>query len=179
MKALHIEEQNTLQGIATYQQKVENTPRRDQELQILHRDYDTAKALYQSLLKRQEEAKLAQHLEQRQKGEQFRLLEPAAPSVKPIEPKRSKLLLTGCMGALAFAVGTIVLAEQLNTSFHTVDELRAFTPVPVLVSLPRIVTRAEARRRRWRFGLVGLSAVLSLVLIVGASYAIIKGPAPS
>jgi polysaccharide chain length determinant protein (PEP-CTERM system associated) len=177
MKALHIEEQNTLQGIATYQQKVENTPRRDQELQILHRDYDTAKALYQSLLKRQEEAKLAQHLEQRQKGEQFRLLEPAAPSVKPIEPKRSKLLLTGCMGALAFAVGTIVLAEQLNTSFHTVDELRAFTPVPVLVSLPRIVTRAEARRRRWRFGLAGFSAVLILVLIVVTSYAVIKMPA--
>jgi protein tyrosine kinase modulator len=177
MKALHAEEQSALQDIALYQQRVENTPRRDQELQILQRDYDTAKGLYQSLLKRQEEARLAEHLEQRQKGEQFRLLEPGVPGDKPVAPKRSKLVLMGFFGALGLAVGAIILAEQLDTSFHTVNDLGAFTQVPVLVTLPRIVTRAETRRRRWRFSLVGLATVLSLVLIVGASFVIIKGPA--
>src|SRR5262249_15905300 len=165
MKALHAEEQSTLQAISTYQQRVENTPRRDQGLQTLQRDYDTARGLYHSLLKRQEGAKVAEHREQRQKGEQFRLLEPGVPGEKPVAPKRSKLLLMGLVGGLGLAFGIIILAEQLDTSFHTVDDLRAFTQVPVLVSLPRIVTRAETRRRRWRFGLVGLSAVLSLVLI--------------
>jgi hypothetical protein len=177
MKALHAEEQSALQDIALYQQRVENTPRRDQELQILQRDYDTAKGLYQSLLKRQEEARLAEHLEQRQKGEQFRLLEPGVPGDKPVAPKRSKLVLMGFFGALGLAVGAIILAEQLDTSFHTVNDLCAFTQVPVLVTLPRIVTRAETRRRRWRFSLVGLATVLSLVLIVGAAFVIIKGPA--
>ena len=177
MKALHAEEQSALQDIAHYQQRVENTPRRDQELQILQRDYDTAKGLYQSLLKRQEEARLAEHLEQRQKGEQFRLLEPGVPGDKPVAPKRSKLVLMGLFGALGLAVGAIILAEQLDTSFHTVNDLCAFMQVPVLVTLPRIVTRAEIRRRRWRFSLAGLATVLSLVLIVGAAFVIIKGPA--
>ena len=176
-KLLRTEEQNLLRSIALYHQRVENTPRRELELQGLQRDYDTTKWLYQSLLKRQEEAKLAENLEQRQKGEQFRLLEPALPAERPVAPNRGKLILTGLFISLGLAAGAVVLVEQLDLSFHTVDALRAFSPVPVLVSLPHIVTRAETRRRRWRFGLVGLSAILGLVLIVGSSYVAIKGPA--
>ena len=150
LKALHTEKQDILQSIALYQQRVENTPVRDQELQVLQRDYDSAQGLYQSLLKRQEEAKLAESLEQRQKGEQFRLLESALPPVRPKEPDRRKLILMGLAGALGLAAGAVVLAEQLHPSFHTVDDLHAFSQVPVLVSLPYIVTRADIRRRRWR-----------------------------
>jgi uncharacterized protein involved in exopolysaccharide biosynthesis len=63
LKALHTEKQDILQSVALYQQRVEKTSVRDQELQGLQRDYDTAKGLYQSLRKRQEEAKLAENLE--------------------------------------------------------------------------------------------------------------------
>jgi succinoglycan biosynthesis transport protein ExoP len=138
IKALHTEEQGILQSVALYQQRVENTPVRDQELLGLQRDYDTANGLYQSLLKRQAEAKLAENLEQRQKGEQFRLLEPALPQVRPKEPERRKLILMGLAGALGLAAGTVILAEKLHPSFHTVDDLHAFSQVPVLVSLPYI-----------------------------------------
>src|SRR5207244_11973196 len=118
MKALHAEEQSTIQATALYQQRVENTPRRDQEMQSLQRDYDTARGQYQSLLKRQEEAKLAQHLEQRQKGEQFRLLEPGVPSEKPVAPHSSQVLLMGLFGGLAPAAGWRMLAEQRDTPSH-------------------------------------------------------------
>jgi polysaccharide chain length determinant protein (PEP-CTERM system associated) len=177
LKALHTEKQDILRSIALYQQRVENTPVRDQELQVLQRDYDSAQGLYQSLLKRREEAKLAESLEQRQKGEQFRLIESALPSVRPKEPDRRKLILMGLAGALGLAAGTVILAEQLHPSFHTVDDLHTFSQVPVLVSLPYIVTRADLRRRRWRFGLVVLSVMLSLGLIVG-SYVTSKGLGP-
>ena len=70
----------------------------------------------------------------------------------------------GLAGALGLAAGAVILAEKLYPSFHTVDDLHAFSQVPVLVSLPYIVTRADIRRRRWRFGLVALSIILSLGL---------------
>jgi polysaccharide chain length determinant protein (PEP-CTERM system associated) len=177
IKALHTEEQAVLQSIALYQQRVENTPRRDQELQRLQRDYDTAKELYQSLLKRQEEAKLAEQLEQRQKGEQFRLLEPAVPAAQPAEPDRRKNILMGLFFSLGLAAGIVILAEQLDSSFHTVDDLYAFAQVSVLARLPCIVTRADRRRKRWRALWVTLSTILGLVLIVGSLYVAIKGPA--
>src|SRR5205807_7422945 len=56
-------------SIAAYQGRVENVPRREQEFRELSRDYDSTRELYQSLLKRYEEAQLAESMEQRQKGE--------------------------------------------------------------------------------------------------------------
>jgi len=94
-----------------------------------------------------------------------------------VEPDRRKFTLMGLVLALGLAVGTVILAESLDASFHTVDDLRAFSPVPVLVSLPQLVTRAATRRRQWRFGLTAISAILGLGLIVGTSYVAIKGQA--
>jgi polysaccharide chain length determinant protein (PEP-CTERM system associated) len=177
LKTLNTEKLGIQQSMALYQQRVENTPVRDQELQILQRDYDTARELYHSLLKRQEEAKLAESLEARQKGEQFRLLESALPPVRPKEPNRRKLILIGLAGTLGLAAGAVILAEQMHPSFHTVDDLHAFSQVPVLVSLPYIVTRADIRRRRWRYGLMALLVLTSLGLIV-TSYVASRGPGP-
>ncbi|HEY5868646.1 MAG TPA: XrtA system polysaccharide chain length determinant [Candidatus Tectomicrobia bacterium] len=176
IKSLHAEQQNLLASIQLYQRRVENTPRRDQELQLILRDYDTAKSRYQSLLKRDEEAKLAENLEQRQKGEQFRLLEAALPGKKPVEPKRSKLLLMGLVAGLGLAGGSVVLLEQLRPSFHAASALGTFTQVPVLVSLPRIVTSADTRRRRWQFVLAVPATILILGCIVGSSYVALKKP---
>lgn len=170
IKVLKTDERRLLDAIATYQRRVENTPRREQELQELSRDYETTSQLYRSLLTRYEEAQLAESMEQRQKGEQFRVLDPAIATQQPAAPNRVRLLLIGLMLSLGLAAGTVVMAEQLDTSFHTVDDLRAFSKVPVLVSIPRIVTAADVRRRRWQFGLVTVSAMLALAVIVGAAY---------
>ena len=63
-----------------------------------------------------------------------------------------------------------MLAEMLDTSFHSADELRAFSSVPVLVSVPRIVTEANRQRQQRRFRLAAAVVMLGLVLITGASY---------
>ena len=173
--SLKVEEHNLLASIALYQQRVENTPRREQEQQTLMRDYETTQELYRSLLKRQEEARLAESMEQRQKGEQFRLLEPATPPAQPAAPNRARLCLIGFVLALGLAVGLVVLVEQWDTSFHTVDELRAFSSLPILARLPRIVTTADARRVRRRATLATVSAVVALGIIGGTTSIAAKG----
>ena len=157
-------------GIAAYQARVENVPRREQEFRELSRDYDSTRELYNSLLKRYEEAQLAESMEQRQKGEQFRVLDPAIPNSEPAAPNRFRLLLVALMVSLGLAVGAVVLAERVDTSFHTVDDLRAFSPVPVLVSIPRIVTRTDRRRRAWHMRLAASAAFIGLVVISGLAY---------
>jgi hypothetical protein len=63
----------------------------------------------------------------------------------------------------------MALAEQLDTSFHTVESLRAFTRVPVLASIPRIVTRGDAFRRGLRIGVAAVGLVMVLAAAAGAS----------
>jgi len=170
VKVLKSDEKRLKEGIATYRARVENVPRREQEFRELSRDYETTRELYQSLLKRSEEAQIAESMEQRQKGEQFRVIDPAIPARAPAAPNRIKLLVMALVGSLGAAVGVVLLAEQLDSSFHTVEDLRAFSAVPVLVSIPRITTRTDLRRRQWRMRLATSAAFISLAVIVGIGY---------
>jgi len=174
-KILKGEEKRLREAIATYQARVENVPRREQEFKELSRDYESTRALYQSLLKRYEEAQLAESMEQRQKGEQFRVLDPAVPNSEPASPKRFRLILLALMLSAGLAAGAVVLAEQLDTSFHTVDDLRGFSTVPVLVSIPRILTHTDLRRRHWRTRLAAGAVTVGLVVIVGVAYFVASG----
>src|SRR6267143_3724238 len=72
--------------IAVYTRRLENTPRHEQELAILTRDYDTSKELFQSLLTKRGEADMASELELRQKGENFRVSMPARLPERPAGP---------------------------------------------------------------------------------------------
>ena len=175
IKVLKSEEVRLRDGIKTYQARVENVPRREQEYVELSRGYESTRELYQSLMKRYEEAQLAESMEHRQKGEQFRVIEPAIPNTQPAAPNRVRLLLMAVAVSLGLAVGAVVLAEHVDTSFHAVDDLRAFSAVPVLVSIPRIVTQTDLRRARWRMRLAASAALIGLVMIVGIAYVVANG----
>jgi polysaccharide chain length determinant protein (PEP-CTERM system associated) len=164
-------EAKTLHGaVARYQSRVENVPRTEQEYQRLARDYEATKEQYHSLLMRQGEAEVAESMERRQKGEQFRIIEPAMVSERPTAPNRGQLLLLGTLLAFALAVGAVVVTEQLDTSFHTSEDLRLHARVPVLVSIPRVATPQDRKERRRQIVLTTAAATLGLAAIVGASY---------
>jgi protein tyrosine kinase modulator len=174
-RVLKSEEARLRDGITSYQTRVENVPRREQEFIELSRDYESKRELYQSLMKRYEEALLAESMEQRQKGEQFRVLDPAVPRPEPSAPNRPRMLLIALVASLGLALGAVLLAEQFDTSFHTVDDLRGFSPVPVLVSIPRILTEGDVSRGRWRMRLAASAAFVGLFVIVGLAYVVAHG----
>jgi polysaccharide chain length determinant protein (PEP-CTERM system associated) len=175
IKALQAEEQRLRRDISAYQRRVENAPQREQEFQELARGFDTAKDTYASLLKRYEDAQLAESMEQSRQGEQFRILDSAIPAKQPFAPNRIRLILVSVLLSLGAAAAAAVLAERLDTSFHTFDDLRSFARVPVLASIPNVASAAETAklvRRRW---LATASVTLGLALVVLAAYHVAHG----
>ena len=170
LKLAKQDEQRIRRSIDLYQTRVENAPKSEQEFQEMTRDYEATKELYQTLSKRYDESLLAESMEQRQKGEQFRVLDSALPSNVPTAPKRGRLLLACIALSLALGAGAVVLAEMLDASFHSTDDLRAYTTVPVLVSIPRILTQADSRRERWRFRFSTVAVLVCLVVVAGSCY---------
>src|SRR6266540_3633986 len=160
--------------IGLYQSRVDNVPRREQEYKGVFRDYESTRELYQSLLKRYEDAHLAESMEQRQKGEQFRILDPAVPPREALA-KRYRFIGVALLVSLMLAAGAVALAEQLDTSFHSMDDLRRFSLVPVLASIPPIASEADTARQHRRFRLGAVAAVLGLVLVVVTSYLVATG----
>ncbi len=163
------------QEIAVYKKRIENTGKREQELYSLTRDYETTRDLHKMLLKRYEEARMADDMEKDQRAERFSLIEPAAYPKDPSAPKRTRLFLYVLALSLGLAIGGVFLRDMLDSSFHHTDDLKKSIDVPLLIEIPQIVTNKERYVRYvcGAFGIVALTAVL--LFIVNASYRIANG----
>lgn len=168
IRGLQAEEARLKGQIASYQRRVEGAPWLEQEFQALSRDYATTREFYGSLLKRYEEAQLAEAHEGRPRGERLRLLDPAIIPLEPLAPDRMRLAMFGLIFSLGLAVVSVAAAERLDTTFHSADELRDHTRVPVLVRIPRLSNESDLDRSRARRP----AALLTLGLVVGIALAV-------
>ena len=164
------EEERLRRTIAAYEQRIDVAPQRQQEFEALSRDYNTTKELYDSLLKRYEESLVAASMEHGQTGEQFRILDAALPPRDPAAPNRLWLSLMTLILSAGVAVGAMAVAEQLDTSFHSVESLREFTRVPVLARIPRIVTRRDMFRKVVTVGVAVVLLTAGLAASAAVSY---------
>ena len=174
LKVLKAEEIRLRASIAAYQQRIEKIPEREQEFKELARDYETTRDVYQSLLKRHGDAQIAESMEQRQKSEQFRIIEAAAVPTRPVASPL-KLLIIVLVVAIDLAVAGVFVAEKFDASFHTIEQVRGRTSLPVLVSIPRIVTSADAAWQRTRFRLATMATGVGLFVLAVASYVLAHG----
>jgi polysaccharide chain length determinant protein (PEP-CTERM system associated) len=158
--------------IAVYQRRIENAPKRDHELTQLTRDNDTTREMFRSLLAKREEAGIAANLEQQQHGEQFRIMDPAVIPERPAGPNRLRLLLVGLVLAAGASGAAVILAENVDTSYRRVDEVRSRLPVPVLSTIPHIATESDRRRHQRQRRLAAAALAGGLLVIVGCSYAV-------
>jgi hypothetical protein len=101
---------------------------------------------------------------------QFRVLDPAIPPTRPAAPDRMRLLMMGLLAAIAAAFGLVFAAERLDTTFHTLEDLRSFTNAPTLATIRPVVTASDRRRQRWRVALAAVGAVLFLALVGAGTY---------
>ena len=128
--------------VAAFQARIENTPIRELAMANLTRDYQNTKEAYQSLLKKSQEAQQAENLERRQKGEQFKVIDPARIPEKPMQGKILKILLFGFLAGLGFGFGMAFLREQMDRSFRDAEDLEATMEFKVLANIPRIQKKA-------------------------------------
>jgi len=161
--------------ISVYKQRIENTPQRDQELTSISRDYNATRELYVSLLKRLDEAKLSDSLEERQKAERFRLLEPAVYPKEPVGPNRVKFFFMGFALGLGAAMAGVLLWEFLDSSFHRVEDLKTFTTVRILGTVPQIITKADSLQKGLRLCFGTVTLVVVLLALVGIAYRVSSG----
>jgi len=157
-----------------YQERLDNAPRVEQQYQLLSRDYETTLALYRSLLDRENEAQLAESMERGQKGEQMKIVESAVVPGQPAAPDRPLLYLITIGLSLGLAAGAVMLAEMLDSSYHSVDELR-LTGISIVGSIPRIVTDADRRRSKWAFILEAACLLLVLAALATGAFLFADG----
>jgi uncharacterized protein involved in exopolysaccharide biosynthesis len=134
--------------IAQFQARVEAAPRREQEVLGLMRDYQKLSENYTALLAKKLDAEMASRLEQQQKGQQFRVLDPAYLPERPSFPDRWLFALTGALVGILLGVGLAVTIDVLDPTMKDAESVASAFSFPVLAVVPYVKPREQARLAR-------------------------------
>lgn len=126
----------TRMEMSAYEKRVEKAPTREQELEILVRDYNNLKENYRTLLDKKLNARLAENLERRQKGEQFRIVDPANLPNKPEKPDRMKIMLLGVLLGCGLGAGSAIGLELMRPVFRRSEDVESLLHMRVIASIP-------------------------------------------
>jgi uncharacterized protein involved in exopolysaccharide biosynthesis len=161
------EEQRQRDQLAEYQHRIEETPGVESEWTSLTRDYDTKQAAYKALLVKAEQSKVSMDLERHQVGEQFRILDPARPPVRPTGFRRLEVNAAGTAFGLLLGLCVAAWLEWRDTTFKTAGDVGSVVRLPVLASVPHVRREADIQRsRRTRTAATFVVAAL----VAGATY---------
>jgi len=169
-KVKQVQELNRM--IASYQARVEGSPQLEGQYLALVRDLGMAKQTYEDYHRRNEVSDTAKDLEEHKAGENLEVLDAASDPQVPSEPNRLQMAAIGI--GIGLAVG-IVLAggrEMKNTSLKNLKDVRAYTNLPVLSSIPLLENALLVRRKRRLLWLAWSSAIIfgSIAMSAAAYY---------
>ncbi len=153
-----------------YQARVEDTPKRELELQSLKRDYNNIRDIFNSLLDRKLEAELSVNMEKKQKGEQFRILDHARLPEKPISPDIKKFFLLSLVAGLGIGAGIIFLLEFFDSAIRRDEQLEDDLGLTILASIPQLQVPGD--KKKWRLETAGF-VMAGFYMIVVLSFFII------
>jgi polysaccharide chain length determinant protein (PEP-CTERM system associated) len=137
--------------IGQVQGQLSRVPGAEIDLGRIDREYQTKKAAFDELLLKKQKSDLNVAATNSAQGETIQVIDPASLPVRPVAPKRPLLIALGLALGLAvgFAFAAAFEAPRLLT-IQTVEDARHYTGLPVLISVPELLTPKEQRRARMR-----------------------------
>jgi len=103
---------------------------------VLARDVESDRALYQTVLNRIKENTVIKDL----KTSNIRVIEKAEIPDRPVKPDKLKVIFTGSLCGLLSSVMLVFFLNTLDQSLKTVDQAEEFLGIPVLCAIPKFNT---------------------------------------
>lgn len=162
--------------IADLQGRIARTPEVERGLQALMRDYDNTFKEYQEVLSKQQDAQLAENLEDNQKAEKFSILDPAVRPEKPSSPQRVKLSVLAIFAAFGAggmtALGFEFLSPTVRGRAHF-EKLMDAPPIAVIPNFPNEKSARPSKKGRKKNARGGpaaaAAAIAALAFLTGAA----------
>jgi len=157
----------TEKSIQSYTDRINSVPGAEVALSALDREYATKKEAVDKLLVEQQKIELAAKAAQEQQSQGIQVIDPANLPAKPVAPKR--LMLVGMALAVGLALGLLLVAifeVPLLLTIQTTEDARHYTGLPVLISVPELMTPQEARSLPRRRRLLLAAGVVATIVSV-------------
>ena len=149
--------------------RLNSVPGAQVSLSKLDRDYLTKKANYDSLLAQQNRITLGANATSSQQGEGIQVIDPANLPSLPIAPKRWTLTAAGLGLGLALGILCAGIFEMPKLfTIQTTADAAHYTGLPVLISVPELLSPQEVRTRPLRRRLLLALGVLITAVSIPA-----------
>lgn len=155
--------------ITTYMGRVETVPAGARQYGDLLREKEIAKQKYVNLEGNLQKAQIAQDMEGRKQGETLELLDPPSLPLNPTEPKRPLIISIGAGIGLLLGIAIAGALEMKDTSLKNLKDVRAYTKMAILGSIPLLENDFVVRRRKRLAWLGWTTASLVAVVIMSGS----------
>jgi polysaccharide chain length determinant protein (PEP-CTERM system associated) len=146
-------------------------PKEQEEWSKLQRDRSAYQRVYDELIQKRESARVSKNLEISDKTTTFRVVDPPVMPKFPVSPNRIKLILIGLVLGTAVGAGVAVGLDRFDRSFKDEEALEKELQLPVLASVPSVITEAdilaEARLDKKVFTAATAYLVLIGLVLVG------------
>jgi uncharacterized protein involved in exopolysaccharide biosynthesis len=158
-------------NIAQRQRDLSEAPLNEQQYNSLLRDFNLAKADYEDMVKKHEVSTTAQSVEEHKAGENLEVLDPATLPEQAAEPNRLAWAGIGTFAGLGIGILLAAAQEVKNTSLKNLKDVRAYTNMPVLSSIPLLENALLVRRKRRLVWLAWSTAlIVGVILMSGSMY---------
>jgi len=156
-------------NVKNLQNRLEGFPVGIKDYDELIRDRDLAKREYEDLDKRLSTSEMSTKVNNRQQGERLEQLDPPSIPITPALPNRPIIIAIGTGLGLALGLFLAGAREVKDTSLKNLKDVRAYTQLPVLGSIPLLENDLVVRRRRRLGWLAWSTACLVGVVIMSSS----------
>ena len=133
---LNEKQSHVMRQIHDVEARVQRMPATEQGLALLLRDYENMQKGYQSLLDKRTNARILENYENRQFGEQYRIIEPANFPEREEPPTLLHFLLGGVALGCLIGFGSAYGIEFMKTGFRRPEEVEDYLGLPVIASIP-------------------------------------------
>jgi polysaccharide chain length determinant protein (PEP-CTERM system associated) len=158
-------------AIAAFNARIENSPALEQQYAAMVRDYQMSKQTYEETHRKMEVTDQAKSLEEHKAGENLEVLDPPSDPTAPSEPNRLQIAAMGTGVGLLIGVVLAGAKEMKNTSLKNLKDVRAYTNLPVLSSIPLLENALLIRRKRRLLWLAWSSAIIiGSIAMSGSAY---------
>lgn len=163
------EQQDATKQLENYEARLAATSGIEAKYQDLVHESQEAREKYQILQTKQQLAEQNGELLQRKAGENLDVLDPPSLPVQPAKPNRWMYVGGGTAFAFMLGLGLAGLQEAKDTSLKNLKDVRAYTNLPVLSSIPLLENTMLVRRKRRITYLAWSAAVIIGILAISAS----------
>jgi uncharacterized protein involved in exopolysaccharide biosynthesis len=156
-------------AIKGFEGRMSTIPLGEKQYADLLRDRDLVKERFVDLSGKLGKAEIAQEMEGRKQGETLEVLDPASLPTAPTEPKRAMVILLGAALGLVLGIGIAGAREMKDTSLKNLKDVRAYTQMSILGSVPLLENDFVVRRRRRLAWLGWTTACLAAAVVMSGS----------